>query len=265
MTKTQTIKLLIIMLTISHYSFGQLIITGGLPDDLSKQKYSYQIDTAKVKGDSVFVVVQKFDNDILIFQEEQIFIDVKVIFHGHSMQWYKNRRKKCEGTFHYGKEKNDWIYWDEDGNQVRESYFEEDSWLRGSSDHYVDGIKLEIKPTSSNCVTELDSVVKRKVYTLVDIMPEYSGGTSALLAFFAKNFVYPHNELDEFQGSIYLSFIIEADGKLSNINVYKQNKEIGLSSVDKEAIRVFQLMQNWKAGQCEGENVAVKMSMPIKF
>ncbi len=88
-----------------------------------------------------------------------------------------------------------------------------------------------------NCVSSFDSLLQRQIYTFVDSMPEYPGGMTALLAFFFKNFIYP-KEQTEFQGSIHLTFIVEEDGSLSNINSYTRNhKEKTL--VDKEAIRVF--------------------------
>jgi hypothetical protein len=248
----------------TNFSFGQLIIVGGLPDDLTKQHYTYKIDTTKVNKDSVFVLVKQFENDTLTFQEEQIFLPAKIIFHGHSIQWHKNGQKKCEGTFNLGKQNNDWKYWDRYGKQVPQEFVSSDINIRGSNVFYVDGKKVDLKPTKSNCVSSFDSTLQGQVYSLADKMPEYSGGTSALLSFFSKNFIYPKDQ-EEFQGSIYITFIIEADGKTSNIGIYRKYYGDSLSSVDKEAIRVFKLMPSWTPGQCEGKNVPIKMTIPIKF
>lgn len=260
----KTMKLIIIFLTVAQFSFGQLIIIGGFPDVLSKPYYTYKIDTAKVNKDSVFVSVKQYENDTLTFEEEQIFLPAKIIFHGHSTQWYKNGQKKCEGTFNLGKENHDWKYWDLYGKQVPKEFVTTDINIRGNNEFYVDGKKVDLNPTKSNCVSTFDSTLQRQIYSLADKMPEYSGGTSALLSFFSKNFVYPKDQ-DEFQGSIYITFIIEADGKPSNIGVYKKFYRDGLSSVDKEAIRVFKLIPSWTPGKCEANNVAIKMTMPIKF
>jgi len=264
MTTMRTIRLIIILLSMTELSLGQLIIVGGLPDDLTKQHFTYKIDTTKVDKDSVFVLVKQFENDTLTFQEEQIFLPAKIIFHGHSIQWHKNGQKKCEGSFNLGKQNNDWKYWDRFGKQIPREFVSSDINIRGGNVFYVDGKKVDLTPSKSSCVSSFDTTLQRQVYSLADKMPEYSGGTSALLSFFSKNFIYPKDQ-EEFQGSIYITFIIEADGSSSNIGVYRKYYGVSLSSVDKEAIRVFKLMPSWTPGQCEGNNVAVKMTIPIKF
>lgn len=260
----KTMKLIIISLIMTQFSFGQLIITGGPPDDLGKPLYTYKINTIKVIKDSTFVLVKQFENDTLVFQEEQIFLPVKIIFLGQSIQWYKNGQMKCEGTYNLGKQSKDWKYWDKYGKQVPEEFVSSDINIRGNNVFYIDGKKVEIEQTKSNCVPSFDSTIQRQVYLLVDKMPEFSGGTSALLSFFSKNFIYPKDQ-EDFQGSIYITFVIETDGRPSNISIYKKHYRNSLSSVDKEAIRVFKLMPTWTAGECEGKNIAVKMTLPIKF
>ncbi|MEP7168165.1 MAG: hypothetical protein ABI855_02220 [Bacteroidota bacterium] len=114
------------------------------------------------------------------------------------------------------------------------------------------------------CASSYDSTIHKEIYTLVDSMPKYPGGFKALLSFFSKNFIYPKDQ-EEFQATIFLTFIIEEDGKLSNISTAKNLDEAIWSRVDREAIRVFHLMPLWTPGQCKGKNVAVKLTLPIKF
>ena len=262
--KMKNISLIIVLLFRVNFSFGQLIMAGGLPDDLlTKQYYSWEIDTIKVHKDSVFVLVKQFENETLVFQEEQIFLPSKAIFHGRSIQWYINGQKKCEGTFQLGKQNNDWKYWDSDGNQVPKEIVSANITSRRGAVVYIDGNPVQLQPIKSNCIAKFDSILKVDVYSVADEEPEYNGGTIALLSFFNKNFCYPKDQ-EEFQGSIYISFIIEADGKPSNIDIYKYDGA-GLSPVDKEAIRVFSCMPYWKPGQCEGKNIAMKMVFPIRF
>jgi TonB family protein len=50
-------------------------------------------------------------------------------------------------------------------------------------------------------------------------------------------------------GTVYVSFIIEADGKVSNVKIYKSVTPI----LDKEAIRVFSAMPEWTPGSKNGQ------------
>jgi len=126
------------------------------------------------------------------------------------------------------------------------------------------GQTREWSTIQGECASSYDSTIHKEIYTLVDSMPKYPGGMGALLSFFSKNFVYPKDQ-EEFQATIFLTLIVEEDGKLSNISTAKNLDETIWSSVDREAIRVFHLMPPWTPGQCKGKNVAVKLTLPIKF
>ena len=90
--------------------------------------------------------------------------------------------------------------------------------------------------------------------------PEYPGGTNALYQFIANNFKYPDEALylDQ-QGKIYVSFVINKDGKVEQIKILR-----GVSySLDNEAMRVVKLMPNWTPGTQEGKIVKVRYTLPI--
>jgi len=98
-------------------------------------------------------------------------------------------------------------------------------------------------------------------YTNYDTPPEFPGGNDAFSHFITDNFKYPEQALkDSIQGKIWIQFMINTDGKVSNINIVK-----GLSEqLNKEAIRVFKLMPKWKAGEMKGKKVNVNFnSIPI--
>ncbi len=92
----------------------------------------------------------------------------------------------------------------------------------------------------------------------LDIMPEPYGGAAAWAKFLQKNLRYPDTEL---QGRVVISFIIERDGKLTDLTVIK-----GIDNLlDREALRVLKLAPAWKPGQQNGKPVRVKYTIPIVF
>jgi len=125
--------------------------------------------------------------------------------------------------------------------------------------------KTIVDAENYNCSSFYDKELKKQVYTFVDKMPEYGKGVADILTFFSKNFIYPKEQNDDFQGSIYISFIVDTDGQLINIDVEKKFYGDHYSPVDLEAIRVFKLMPAWTPGQCNGLTVPIKIKLPIRF
>jgi protein TonB len=102
------------------------------------------------------------------------------------------------------------------------------------------------------------------VYTLVnlEVMPEPDGGAAGWAKFLQKNLRFPGAAQDAgVSGKVILSFIIEKDGKLTNITV---DRPAGYG-FDEEATRVLKLAKAWKPGIQNGQKVRVKYSIPISF
>ena len=96
----------------------------------------------------------------------------------------------------------------------------------------------------------------------LDVMPEPFGGAGAWSKFLQKHLRYPDGAAaDHIQGKVWLSFIIERDGHLSNITV-DRGPGYGL---DEEALRVLKLAPAWKPGMQNGQPVRVKYNIPINF
>jgi TonB family protein len=97
----------------------------------------------------------------------------------------------------------------------------------------------------------------------VEQSPEFLGGTKALMKFITDSLQYPKAlQQNTMQGTVYVGFIVETDGQLTQINV---KRGIG-GGCNEEAIRLVNLMQGkWKAGKQSGKPVRVAYTIPIKF
>lgn len=103
-----------------------------------------------------------------------------------------------------------------------------------------------------------------ELFITVEEMPEFPGGQSAFMSYLAKEIKYPENEKEEgIQGTVYISFVIRDDGKVSDAKVERGIR--GGEALDKEALRVITHMPTWKPGKHQGKNVNVKTTIPIKF
>lgn len=106
---------------------------------------------------------------------------------------------------------------------------------------------------------EIISVVTDKIYYLneVDVKPEFPKGIDAFYIFIAKNFKPPRKA--GLNGKVVVSYIIETDGTLSNINVVHH---IGYGTAE-EALRVFGKSPKWIPGKFQGGFVRVINFLPI--
>lgn len=100
------------------------------------------------------------------------------------------------------------------------------------------------------------------VYFIVEDMPEYPGGDSALRDYIANNVKYPEvAKKNGVQGKVYITFIVDVDGSTSDAKVAR-----GVDpSLDKEALRVVSSLPKWKPGKQKGKAVKVSYTVPINF
>jgi len=98
------------------------------------------------------------------------------------------------------------------------------------------------------------------VYTFVEKMPEFPGGLQKMTRFILENFIYPRSLVEMgLQGKTICKFIVEKDGSLSNITILRSLHP----DIDKELIRVVELMPKWIAGEKNGETVRVYFAFPF--
>jgi len=101
-----------------------------------------------------------------------------------------------------------------------------------------------------------------KIYTVVNQQPDFPGGEKALIAYIKNNLKYPASASENgIQGRVTLSFVVEKDGSISNIEILRSPAE----ELTQEAIRLVKSMPKWKPGKLKGEKVRVKYVLPVTF
>jgi len=105
-------------------------------------------------------------------------------------------------------------------------------------------------------------VVQEEIIDFPDVEATFPGGAAAMQKWIADNVKYPQTsiEMNE-QGRVYLSFVVEPDGSISNIAV-----ERGVSGdLDREAKRLLRKMPPWIAGEAKGRKARTRCRLPINF
>ena len=100
------------------------------------------------------------------------------------------------------------------------------------------------------------------LFTVVEQPPTFPGGMDKFYEFLSHTIRYPAQMKEKnVQGKVFVSFIIEKDGILSNVKVLR---EPGYGS-GKEAIRAMSLCPKWNPGVQNGRKVRVQYNVPISF
>lgn len=116
------------------------------------------------------------------------------------------------------------------------------------------GFAQEVKSESPNAEDNL-------LYNTagIDVRPEFPGGLAEFYKYVGKNYKTPN--VKNLKGKVFVTFVIEKDGSLSDIKVIR---DIGLGT-GQEAIRVLKECPKWIPGEQNGQKVRVLYSLPISI
>jgi TonB family protein len=104
--------------------------------------------------------------------------------------------------------------------------------------------------------------VEEKIFVTAEEMPQFPGGQDSMMAFIGRNIRYPQEALaNGITGVCYVNFVVDASGKVKSPQILKSAAPI----LDKEAIRIIMAMPTWKPGKQNGQPVAVKFTLPVRF
>ena len=99
-------------------------------------------------------------------------------------------------------------------------------------------------------------------FVVVEELPQFPGGTDAMMTWIAANIKYPDEAAKaKISGKVYVSFTVSASGKVKDAVVNKSVSPL----LNEEAIRVISSMPDWKPGKQAGKPVAVQYNVPVEF
>ena len=100
-------------------------------------------------------------------------------------------------------------------------------------------------------------------FLIAETMPQFQGGDlNAFRNWVQQNVKFPQIALENgIQGRVVLSFVIEKDGRLTNIQVLQSPDR----SLAEEATRVLNKSPKWTPGKQRNQTVRVKYTLPVDF
>ena len=109
----------------------------------------------------------------------------------------------------------------------------------------------------------VENIVEEEIFVTAEEMPTFQGGDlSKFRNWVQSNVKYPQIALENgIQGNVVIKFVVEKDGKLSNIQVL-QSPDKTLSDA---AVQVLQKSPKWKPGKQRNKPVRVTYTLPVSF
>ncbi len=102
------------------------------------------------------------------------------------------------------------------------------------------------------------------VFFVVEVMPTFNGGDAQteFTKYISANLKYPDQAVKNgIQGKVYIQFIIEKDGRITNAKVIRSANPL----LDKEALNIIKNSPKWEPGMQRGQAVRVSYTFPISF
>lgn len=117
----------------------------------------------------------------------------------------------------------------------------------------------------TNCQYYLSTSLKKKVYTRLEIEPEFPGGTVAYVRFINNNLLIPQDTEDDITTLPMpkLKFIIDVDGQITNPCIQNRYDSLKLNSLEKAMLDLIKKMPKWIPGKCRGQVVAAEVNRPL--
>ena len=128
--------------------------------------------------------------------------------------------------------------------------------VKGDPDAEVRVVLAVDEGPKVNKVVEVDD---NQIYNTagIEVKPEFPGGMDKFYTYVGRNYRAPEEE--GLKGKVYVTFVVEKDGSLTDIKVLR---DIGFGT-GAEAIRVLKKCPKWNPGVQNGKPVRVLYSLPI--
>lgn len=95
-----------------------------------------------------------------------------------------------------------------------------------------------------------------------DVEAQFPGGEEMMRKWMQENIIYPEISMENGdQGKVYLKFVVERDGTITNVEVIKGTTR----DLDNEAKRIVRNMPKWNPGESSGNKVRSSFTLPINF
>ena len=188
--------------------------------------------------------------------------------------------------------KNEFVFNDENNAQIELIKTNEDfpalSMKKGEDENFLPPpppppppYPYEEENDNENALVDEENTKEPEIFTIVEEQPSFPGCENILdkserqkcsdkkmVQFLGQKVRYPSTAREAgFEGSVFVRFVVETDGSISNIEVVKdQTPGGGLKEAAIKAVEAMNEMpKKWNPGMQRGKPVRVRVVVPLKF
>lgn len=185
---------------------------------------------------------------------------------GNWTHWHANGQKKETGSYVNDLKEGRWEGWHDNGAV---DYIEQYAGgkLEGQSEYFFENGQRSARVTyaagemTEEVYWEPDGSALEDI-SIANRKPEYPGGDIELYTFIGTNMKYPAAARKRKEmGRVYVAFVVGRNGMIQEAQVVKSVSP----DLDKEALRVINMVPQWQEGRIMNRPVAVRMVFPITF
>jgi len=145
--------------------------------------------------------------------------------------------------------------------------------------------ELVFSQTKGINIDSSQNINEEKIFTIVEEMPQFSGGDAQMFKYISSTIQYPQNAKEMgIQGKVFVSFTIDTTGEIKDIelikgvSILKDTLEANKNNLNKialfrkaidemneQALSVVRNMPKWNPGKQNGKAVKVRYTLPISF
>jgi protein TonB len=125
------------------------------------------------------------------------------------------------------------------------------------------GLTISGTGNSEDILTGQEGEKSDEPFMIVEVTPTFKGGgIEKFRDWVQKRTNYPQVAQDNgIQGKVFLTFVVERDGAVSNVKVVKGVDKL----LDDEAVKAIESSPNWSPGLQRGRPVRVRFYIPLVF
>jgi TonB family protein len=100
-------------------------------------------------------------------------------------------------------------------------------------------------------------------FFVVEIMPTFRGGDlNTFREWVQRRIIYPQAAIQaRIQGTVYVTFVVERDGSVSNVTIVRGVAPI----IDEEVVMAIESSPMWSPGLQRGQAIRMRFSIPLNF
>lgn len=131
--------------------------------------------------------------------------------------------------------------------------------------YWIAGDQTQTNGKITDCKYYYNESLRKQVYTIVEVEPEFPGGAAAYMRYINKYLRNLEDSVDDLTSLPIpsMKFIVDTDGQIVNPGIQGKNDTTNLNSLERATLQIIKKMPQWVPAMCNGKKVAAEVTRPL--